>query len=536
MDLTRPEALALLGLIPLLYWLAIPPRPRRSVSTAHLPLWEVALRRLRRQPERFRHLRFWLLAIALAAVAVAASGPVLRGRAGADVVAIVLDNSPSMAAREPGGGTALDAAREGLRRVVPTLPPGLRFRVGFAGSDGSPQVVRGTGEEVLAAIEDLQVVSAARFSVSDVAAGFASGADDAALWTWTDARGDGDAAPASGALEVVGAAPLPNAAWLRVEVEDAWPLPEILFRGEIVWSGGASRPALAIVGDALQVESVEIDDSAEDGTARFSIRARRRAGGEAVLHLVRPEDGGPWSDAQPADDRVAVRVAPPGASRIGLMALRDALPGSWIERAGRLLADLAGGQVVEVDPGDQVDLLLVEGGALAAPVPRSCTFGTAFGEAAAASDARQQPPVVDDWDRRHPLTAGLDLSELVVRQRDLAPLPPGTVLISSDAGPLAVAHDGPDGRSLHLAFRLADSNLPYLAALPQLLRRALTWTAAVETRAVEVFRGDAAEARLIRARGVEGRGLPTLATPDRSLVGAFLLMALGCLAARTLAR
>ncbi|MDA0934124.1 MAG: BatA domain-containing protein [Planctomycetota bacterium] len=535
MDLTRPVALALLGLIPLLYWLAIPPRPRRSASTAHLPLWEVALQRLRRQPERFRHLRFWLLVLALSSVGFAAAGPVLRGRAGADVVAIVLDNSPSMAALEADGSTAFDRARDGLRRVVPILPPGLRFRLGFAGPDGSPTVVRGTSDDVLAAVEGLEVVAAAGFSVRDVAAAFANGPDSTALWTWTDARGDGDVAPTSGALELVGAATLPNAAWLRVEVEDAWPLPEIVFRGEIAWSGGAVRPDVTIVGDALEVESVEVDGDAEDGTARIAIRALRRAGGEAVLGLVRSEDGGPWSDAQPTDDRVSVRVAPPGASRIGLMARRDAAPGRWIERAGGVLAELAGGQVVEVEPGDQVDLLLVEGGALAGPVPRSCTFGTAFG-ASTSSEIGAATPVVDDWNRRHPLTAGLDLSELVIRQRELAPLPSGTVLISSDAGPLAVARDGPGGRSLHLAFRLGESNLPYLAALPQLLRRALTWTAAVETRAVEVFRGDAAEARLIRAGGAGNRDLPVLATPDRSLVGVLLLMALGFLAARTLLR
>jgi hypothetical protein len=144
--------------------------------------------------------------------------------------------------------------------------------------------------------------------------------------------------------------------------------------------------------------------------------------------------------------------------------------------------------------------------------------------------------VVVDWDRRHPLTRGLDLSELRIRGPGQRVLPEGDVLIVGDAGPLAVGVEGDRGRSVHFGFGLEDSNLPYLAAYPQLLRRALTWTAGIELSAVEVYRGDEDEARLVRPAALHPHGLPPLATPDQSLVGVFLLAALGFLAVRSQVR
>lgn len=530
MDLTRPLALALLALIPLLWWLAIPPQPRVSSSTAHLPLWEVALRRLGRRSERFRRLRFWLLALAWSLVSTAAAGPFLPGRVGPDVVAFVLDSSASMGARESDGRRTLDHAIEGIRQVVPSLPAGVRLRWGYLGPDGELVVGRGQDADLFAALEGVQPVRGAALDLSRVALELAEGGGPGvAAWTWTDGRGG--AVGQSGAVEWVGAEVLPNAGWLHVAVEDAWPLPSIRFEGEFAWSGGAQRPGVSVEGDALRDVEVEAIEDLAPNRARVSVRAARRRGGQVSLRFTAPSGDGAWSDALAADDVVPVAIAAQGASRIGVRRGSPGAPSSWLGRSADLLAELTDGTVLAAGPGEEVDLLLLEEGLLEAPVPRSCTFGTSFGAPRSSDDGL--PPVVEDWSRRHPLTAGIDLSELSVRRKARTPLPEGEVLILGDEGPLAVACDGPGGRSVHFGFGLEDSNLPYLAAFPQLLRRALTWTAGVETRPVEVHRTDVREVQLIRGGGATRRGLPDLATPDRSLVGLFLLLALASLAVRS---
>jgi hypothetical protein len=533
-DLTRPVALTLLGLIPLLWWLALPPRPRRVVATAHLPLWEIALRKLRRESERFRPLRFWLLVGAFVAATTAVAGPVIRGRPGAGSVAVLVDNSASMGAREPDGTCAFDALRTGLRDRIGGLPPELRYRWAYAGPDGDPVVGRGRAEDLVEALDRLVLRKGPSLDLARTASLLVTDEPRTAVWAWTDGRGAWASDGIPGAVELVGAPGLPNAAWVRLDVEDSWPLSDIRLHGTVVWSGGAPRPDVAVVGSAVEVLQLDVLDGDASGQARVDIRVHRIGAGRVELRLARVDGRGEWIDAQPGDDVVAVDIVPPGASRLGLRSGEGDGPSSWLQRSALLLAELTGGEVVLPEPSDEVDLLLVEGGKLRAPVARSLTFGTGFGER--AGDPPGLPPVVVDWDRRHPLTRGLDLSELRIRGPGQRVLPEGDVLIVGDAGPLAVGVEGDRGRSVHFGFGLEDSNLPYLAAYPQLLRRALTWTAGIELSAVEVYRGDEDEARLVRSAALHPHGLPLLATPDQSLVGVFLLVALGLLAVRSQVR
>src|SRR5690606_35003973 len=127
MDLTRPFALVLLGLLPLLWWLAREPRPKRAIDTAHLAQWQKALARLCRHPLRFHRLRFWLLVAAWTATVLAAAGPRVGARDVPRRLALLVDTSASMAAREPGGGSALEAARAALRDALPSLPGGVEL-------------------------------------------------------------------------------------------------------------------------------------------------------------------------------------------------------------------------------------------------------------------------------------------------------------------------------------------------------------------------------------------------------------------------
>ena len=80
--LQAPERLWWLLLLPVLFWLAMPPRPRTVVWTAHLPQWVLAQKTLRRRPPRLRGLRFLLLALACVAAVLAHAGLGLRGTPG----------------------------------------------------------------------------------------------------------------------------------------------------------------------------------------------------------------------------------------------------------------------------------------------------------------------------------------------------------------------------------------------------------------------------------------------------------------------
>ena len=63
-SLSSPERLWwLVALLPLLYLLAQPPRPRQALFTAHASQWQRALQQLKRRPPRFRALRWLLLSL-----------------------------------------------------------------------------------------------------------------------------------------------------------------------------------------------------------------------------------------------------------------------------------------------------------------------------------------------------------------------------------------------------------------------------------------------------------------------------------------
>lgn len=194
--------------------------------------------------------------------------------------------------------------------------------------------------------------------------------------------------------------------------------------------------------------------------------------------------------------------------------------------------------------------MLVDGGRVpfVPGAARALTFGTELvGANAGASAAAAVPwasPGSLGWDRGSPLGLGLDLSELRIDRAFPGLLPPGQVFLWSDeappgeraaTGPVPLAVVCGDGAraSVHFAFRLADSNLPLLAAFPQLLRRAFVrchglaepprWQA-VPPPGEQDLRGGAT---------AEDRPLPKFATGDWDLVGWCLWAGLMALAFRS---
>jgi len=122
-SLSSPERLWwLVALLPVLYLLAQPPRPQKTLFTAHAAQWQRALQQLQRRPPRFRALRWLLLSLACIVLAVASAGPVQAGTAGVERVVFLVDGSMSMGARAGSGTTAFLRAVESVRALASRIP------------------------------------------------------------------------------------------------------------------------------------------------------------------------------------------------------------------------------------------------------------------------------------------------------------------------------------------------------------------------------------------------------------------------------
>ncbi len=511
MDLTHPERLLLLLLVPLLWWLARPPRPRFARITAHLVQWRQALARLRRRPVRFRKLRFWLLVIALVAIAGASTGARAGGRSGPRELAALLDATASTGASEPDGGTAFALERALLKARLQALPRGIAARVLVVGARMS---VLELGEQGFdAALDALDPGGASAVDVAALAARLDG--PDSVVWTLTDGR---DGVPERGALTVVGTAELSNAGFTGCQVRDAWPLPDVRVRLTVA---GTAEFSVEVTGGAEAAGPVAIDADAP-GSAELVLR--RTTGGSVTLRL---RHAGP--DALAADDTLHLVLAPPPAPDIAVLSAPGG--GRWAARAAEALAELSGGRVT--DAATTAGFVLADGGVIRTPPRRALTFGTAVTDA----PTWQPGGVPRDWNRTDPLTRRLDFSELRVASV-LAPASlsaGGVPLIVGPDGPWLVAVDHDGRRSIHAAFRLDDSNLPLLPAFPQLLRRAFAWCYGAGARAAfdPSSLPGAAESDLRRIPATTAdRPLPAFGDDGVSLTIPLLALAFALLAGR----
>jgi hypothetical protein len=512
---SHPEHLLWLLLLPILYLLARPVRPKRTETTPHLAQWRRALARIGRRPVRLRWLRLLLLVVAFLAGVLALTGPTLGGRAGPRELVVLLDTSASMAA-----GGAYAAARARLAALVDALPEHIAVRLALCGRDVAMR--RGARGDLLA---DLPAPAGeGRIDLGALAA--ATEQESIAVWTLTDALG-ATRAPQRGALTVVGE-PQDNFALTSLEALDHWPLARVQLRVAVANFAAAER-ALTLAVEGAEHPDVAVT-VAPGATAVRTLELQRGSGGPVRVFLRG------HGDALALDDSVAVRLPPPPSPDIAVLA--DAEAGPEIRAAAAALAAECGGRVIEGSAAERAGFLLVEGGRLprGGPHPRSVTFGTRFGDGALGPGDLVEQPLVVDWDRGDAVTAGLDLSELVV---DLALRPEhllsGRTLLSAGHGPLAVRAGDPGAPSIQTAFRLSDSNFALLPAFPQFLRRAYVaaWSAGARAEPDPTNLASAAESDLRRRAGAAtDRPLPAFAEPGRSLAGLLLAVALAALVAR----
>ena len=229
-----------------------------------------------------------------------------------------------------------------------------------------------------------------------------------------------------------------------------------------------------------------------------------------------------------------------------MQALAEADAGPYASVAAAALADEVGGEVVAVEAGVDAGLLLVDGGYLALQTAsgelakrRALTFGTRLSEDAVSDPWLAPTPI--DWSRSSALTKGLDLSELRIDRawRDI--LPDGEAFLWCLDGeqrvPLGVSVAAGDTASVHLAFRLEDSNLPLLAAFPQLLRRSFVHSYGQAVAGVTTAAWSPAGEHDLGARvRAEDRALPEFGSQDSGVARWLVCAGLLALALRAFVR
>ncbi len=516
-EFAQPERLWGLGLGILILLLALPPRPQREVLTAHLPQWLRALRRHKRSPLRYPWLRTLLLLLAFCAAVMAGSRPRVPARPGPTQLRVVVDASASLHARQV-QGSAWDDLRRALRQGLDRLPPHVRARVEFVRCDRLVQFLR--------EVDDLGAPSPCALGMDLARVARAAQTDDVAVWTLTDGRA---AVPTLGALTLVGRV-ADNVGITALRVDDRWPLPDVELEIEVGNFTSSARPVTVRVAAAATVleepspppVTCQLAQGARE-VVRWSLR--RRTGGDVRVQI----DG---DDALALDDAVRCTLPPPPAPRIAVQSDSDA---PFLRTAAEVLAAETGGEVVAATERDaRVSFVLVEGGVQRAAdwadLP-GLTFGTRFVvDGAAPPDPAPLLGTAIEWDRTDALTRGLDFSE--VRVARLAAVVTGAALLQQGDVPLAAR--APNGRAVHFAFRLSDSNLWLLPAFPQLLRRC--YAAAHADTAKVGFAADnlvdAGESDLRAVDPASDRPLPPFGAPAIDLTAWFALAALLALLAR----
>lgn len=111
-----------------------------------------------------------------------------------------------------------------------------------------------------------------------------------------------------------------------------------------------------------------------------------------------------------------------------------------------------------------------------APEPPQTSPGN-FPVSVAGPDASL--PQLLDWSRTHPVMRFVDLANVHLRaSKAIAPAPWASTLAETDKGPLIVAGERGEGRSVYVGFGLFDSDMPLRIAFPIFLSNCVQWLSA----------------------------------------------------------
>jgi len=459
--------LAGIGAVVLLLYL-VKPRMLRVVVPSTL-LWRRVLRTRQRTPDRWRWLLSVLLALACAlTLAVALVRHDFRALGiGSSRTVLILDNSPSMAARTRDGGSRWRHAVANARSVIERGGTASEFLV-LDTMGRAPFTGFATRDEALRQLARLPLASAGAARIPPLPL--------EAVSTRIDLFTDGVALGQAPRGIIVHSAfePADNVALTAFE---ARALPSEPTRYEALAqifnaSATAKHVRLEIAGEPAFAVAREIDLAAgasADETVDVS------GFEQGVLRARVIADG----DALDLDDVAYCVVAPHRPRRVLLVTSGNAfledsirsLPGVVLATRTPALYHAAGG----------FDAYVFDRFAPREPPPAGALL---FRPPAVSWLPLATNPVLDPsvvrWERSHPLNAAVDWTDVRVHRALLAAVPAGLSAIvsakGSAEGALVVAGHA-RAAWIEVGFALEDSNFPMQAGFPVFLGSALSWLA-----------------------------------------------------------
>ncbi len=456
---------------------------RRTMVVAADPIWRRALGRRRTPFRKLLSLLLQIMIVLIFSLALADPRPIGPGSGRPMALALVVDTSAGMAARES-DGTRLERARRLVRSIVRSSGSGDRLAL-FAMGDSCRQLTAFTGgHEVLAGLSELKPVPVAE-----------------------DAR-----AAMSFASAALAAACDPAACLLRI----------VFISDHFHDLDGVVQLALGEAGSNLELAALDVRPrgGAARGSEVFvevknhgprSLRARMRIHTQKIVLGDEPIEvgaGGSFSRVYilkplKSERLLATLTAVGSDGRADAFSLDDRAYARLPRRVGRKILLVTDGNIflekaLSLDPSVWLDVVkpaafkpaslgsfdaaFFDGICPASPVsaayfnipaaaPTDCPFATA-GEV----DFPRLMPLRGD----HPLTDGITLIDMQIgRARRLVPESKDMEILRDESGPLMIAREkeGHGGKQRFLAagFDLAKSDLPLRVAFPLLLHNCLDW-------------------------------------------------------------
>jgi hypothetical protein len=481
-SLLQPAGLWFLLALPAIFVLYVIQSRYRPQVVASLLLWKRMARDLEAEAAWRRPRWDLLLALQLLvalAIAIALARPAVAG-GGQPHLAIVLDTSASMGSRDV-PPSRLAAARQTVEDVVNSAAPDARMSLVTAGLEPQVQVDNGSAANVMDALGQIQQPepdSGDLLTAVRVAAGLA--APDAATQKASQVVVVTDGAfslslppqPVPVSFRLVGGGGQ-GLAVSEVSLRRPAEGGDFLAGFARVVNGGqeSQTTTLAILADGVLVDRAPLQvDAGKQAEATFHVPSTALS-----LTVGLTERG-----ALPAADRVDLPGYARWARRVTIVS--DA-PAAWehvlsvvpyvstrsVHPADYSAADATPDDIYLFDNVAPPDLPAASGLILVNPPDTS----TAVLERADTLPRQRRAVTFDATD---PLLAGVDIAPLNVQQLERATTPGwAAAAVAAEDTPLILHGRMGDQRAVVFAFDPNKSNLPHLAAFPQLMANAVDW-------------------------------------------------------------
>jgi hypothetical protein len=482
MTLLQPSALWFLLALPAIFVLYLIQSRYRPQVVASLLLWKRMARDLEAEaawrPPRWDVLLALQLLVALA-VAIALARPA-TARSGQPHLAVVLDTSASMGSRDV-PPTRLAAARQAVEDVVNSAAPDARVSLVTAGLDPQVRVENGSPADVVDAVGTIQqsdntagdLLSAVRVA-SGIVAPEAATQPQSQVVVVTD-----------GAFNLsVPPQPVPVTFKLVGGGGQGLAVSEVSLRRPVeggdfldgfarVVNGGsdAQTTTLAILADGVLVDRAPLQvDAGSQAEATFHAPS-----GAQSLSIGLTDRG-----ALPAADRVDLAGYARWARRVTIVS--DA-PTAWehvlsvVPNVSTRSVRVADYSAADSTPDDIYlfdnvvpSLLPASSGLILVDPPDTSS------SILTRTDTLPRQRHAVTFDTADPLLMGVDIAPLNVQQLERASMPAwAAVSVSAEDTPLILHGRLGDQRAVVFAFDPNKSNLPHLAAFPQLMANAVDW-------------------------------------------------------------